>query len=76
MAGLFLAIPQTRYLVIKPSFESGETSGEAVSGLPPLSQGKYVVVLPFRVIGDASNIGYVAEGLGEALSAKLFQLKE
>ena len=28
------------------------------------------------VIGDAANIGYVAEGLEEALSAKLFQLKE
>ena len=49
---------------------------EGTRGLPPLSQGKYVAVLPFRVIGGGdTSIGYVAEGLGEALSAKLFQLK-
>jgi tetratricopeptide (TPR) repeat protein len=32
-------------------------------------------VLPFRVLGDQSSIAYVAEGVGEALSARLFQLK-
>jgi serine/threonine protein kinase/tetratricopeptide (TPR) repeat protein/TolB-like protein len=74
LGGLFFAIPATRHLVIKPATET--TSVETVKGLPPLSQGKYVAVLPFRVIGDATTIGYVAEGLGEALSAKLFQLKE
>ncbi len=74
LGGTFFAIPTTRHLAIKPAAESA--SVEVVKGLPPLSQGKYVAVLPFRVIGDASNIGYVAEGLGEALSAKLFQLKE
>jgi tetratricopeptide (TPR) repeat protein/TolB-like protein/predicted Ser/Thr protein kinase len=76
LGGLFFGIPQTRHLVIKPSIETGGASGEVVSGLPPLSQGKYVAVLPFRVIGDATNIGYVAEGLKEALSARLFQLKD
>jgi serine/threonine-protein kinase len=75
LGGLFFAIPTTRHLVIKPPAETEVVNSEAVKGLPPLSQGKYVAVLPFRVIGgDASNIGYVAEGLGEALSAKLFQL--
>ena len=76
LGGLFFAIPTTRHLVIKSAAETQVTSVETVEGLPSLSQGKYVAVLPFRVIGDASNIGYVAEGLGEALSAKLFQLKE
>jgi len=76
LGGLFFGIPQTRHLVIKPSIETGEASGEVVSGLPPLNQGKYVAVLPFRVIGDATNIGYVAEGLREALSARLFQSKD
>ena len=33
-------------------------------------------MLPFRVLGDQESLGYVAEGLGEALSARLFQLKE
>jgi serine/threonine protein kinase/tetratricopeptide (TPR) repeat protein/TolB-like protein len=73
---LFFAIPAMRHLVVKPSAESETTSVETVKGLPPLSQGKYVAVLPFRVIGSDTSVGYVAEGLGEALSAKLFQLKD
>jgi tetratricopeptide (TPR) repeat protein/TolB-like protein len=32
--------------------------------------------MPFRVIGDQSSLGYVAEGLGEAVSTKLFELKD
>ena len=72
---LFFAIPTTRRLVIKPAAETETVNSEVVKGLPPLSQGKYVAVLPFRVIGGDTSIGYVAEGLGEALSAKLFQLK-
>jgi serine/threonine-protein kinase len=75
LGGLFFAIPITRHLVIKPPAETEVVNPEAVKGLPPLSQGKYVAVLPFRVIGSDTSIGYVAEGLGEALSAKLFQLK-
>jgi eukaryotic-like serine/threonine-protein kinase len=74
LGALFFAIPTMRHLVIKPMAETSHV--EMVRELPPLSQGKYVAVLPFRVIGDASKIGYVAEGLREALSAKLFQLKE
>jgi len=35
-----------------------------------------VAVLPFRVLGDPSSLGYVADGLVEAMSAKLFQLKD
>jgi len=76
LAGLFFAIPTSRHLVIKPAAGTEMANVEAVKGLPPLSQGKYVAILPFRVIGDATKIGYVAEGLREALSAKLFQLKE
>jgi eukaryotic-like serine/threonine-protein kinase len=39
-----------------------------------LTQGKYVAVLPFRALGDQESLGYVSEGLSEALSAKLFQV--
>jgi tetratricopeptide (TPR) repeat protein len=74
LGGLFFVIPTTRHLAIKPATEPANV--ETVRGLPPLSRGKYVAVLPFRVLGDATSIGYVAEGLVEALSAKLFQLKE
>jgi eukaryotic-like serine/threonine-protein kinase len=74
LAGLFFSIPSTRHLVIKPAADTANV--EPGKSFPSLSHGKYVAVLPFRVIGDATNLGYVAEGLGEALSAKLFQLKE
>jgi tetratricopeptide (TPR) repeat protein/TolB-like protein len=45
----------------------------AVEGIPTLAQGKYMAVLPFRVLGDQESLGYVAEGLSEALAARLFQ---
>jgi tetratricopeptide (TPR) repeat protein/predicted Ser/Thr protein kinase len=73
-AGLFVAIPKTREMIFRPAV--GGASSVVNPGLPALSQGKYVAVMPFRVLGDASSMGYIAEGLGEALSAKLFQLKE
>jgi serine/threonine protein kinase/tetratricopeptide (TPR) repeat protein len=45
-----------------------------VAGLPTLEQGKYVAVLPFHVLGDRTSLGYVADGIAEALTAKLFGL--
>jgi len=74
LGGLFFVIPTTQHLAIKPATETANVI--TVKGLPSLNQGKYVAVLPFRMLGDATSIGYVAEGLEEALSAKLFQLKE
>jgi len=47
----------------------------AVAGIPSLTQGKYLVLLPFRVLGNQSSLGYVAEGLNEALAAKLFNIR-
>jgi serine/threonine protein kinase/tetratricopeptide (TPR) repeat protein/TolB-like protein len=73
LSGLIFAMPAIRRLVQRPAVETANS--ETGKGLPPLSQGKYLAVLPFRVIGDITKIGYVAEGLSEALSAKLFQLK-
>jgi eukaryotic-like serine/threonine-protein kinase len=67
-----LAIPPIRHTIFRPSRQS--MAGPA--GIPPLSQGKYVAVLPFRVLGDQESLSYVAEGLGEALSARLFQLRD
>lgn len=68
---LAFAIPPVRHLILR----NGGSSGPGSSGIPPLSQGKFVAILPFRVLGDDQSLGYVAEGLNEALSAKLFQLK-
>jgi serine/threonine protein kinase/tetratricopeptide (TPR) repeat protein len=45
-------------------------------GIPPLSQGKYIAILPLKLAGDEKALGYVADGIEEALATKLFQLKE
>jgi len=67
-----LAVPAIRHAILSRS----HSQLAAVAGIPPLSQGKYVAVLPFRVLGDQESLGYVAEGLSETLSARLFQLKD
>ena len=67
-----LAFPPIRHAILRLS----QSQVAGVAGIPPLSQGKYVAVLPFRVLGDQESLGYIADGLGEALSAKLFQLKD
>jgi serine/threonine protein kinase/tetratricopeptide (TPR) repeat protein len=55
----------------------GATSGsEVVQGIPSLKQGKYVAILPLKIVGDQKTLGYVGDGIQEALAAKLFQLKE
>ena len=71
---LFFAIPATRHLVFRG--ESSTTGASGHRGLPPLSAGKYVAILPFRVLGNDGSLNYVADGLGEALTAKLFQLND
>ncbi len=69
VAGL-LAIPQVRDFVFR------HKSAEATSAIPSLKQGKFVAVMPMRILGDQASLGYVADGLVEALSAKLFQLHD
>jgi tetratricopeptide (TPR) repeat protein len=70
-AAVAFAIPPVRHM-----FFGGKAGGSGVTGIPPLSQGKFIAILPFRVLGEDQSLSYVAEGLNEALSAKLFQLKE
>ncbi len=52
------------------------SSDEMTRGIPSLKQGKYVAILPLKQVGDEKTLGYVADGIQEALAAKLFQLKE
>ncbi len=68
-----LAIPLLRHLV----FPVGTNSNFATyrSGIPPTSRGLFVAVLPLQVLGDPNQLGYLAQGIEEALSTKLFQLK-
>jgi eukaryotic-like serine/threonine-protein kinase len=75
LVATFFAVPKTRHLVFKPaeSTTAGVVAIDA-NGLPSLTQGKFVAVLPFRVLGDAATFGYLADGLEDALSQKLSQL--
>jgi eukaryotic-like serine/threonine-protein kinase len=72
VVGLVFAIPYTRYRI--PGFK-GPKNGP-VSGVPPIESGRFVAVLPLQVLGDESQLGYLAQGIQEALSTKLFQLKD
>jgi eukaryotic-like serine/threonine-protein kinase len=72
---LFFAIPATRNLVFRGSTTNPEVAAPVVSGLPSLSQGKYLAILPLQTLGDQSQLAYLAEGIQEALSAKLFQVQ-
>jgi serine/threonine-protein kinase len=74
LVALAFAIPPVRHLILGGG--GPKTGGSRVSGVPSLDAGKFVAVLPFKVLGDEQSLGYVAEGLNEALSAKLFQLKD
>ena len=76
LAALAFAIPPVRHLILHQSSGGGGQSSSQVAGVPALSAGKFVAILPFKVLGDEQTLGYVAEGLNEALSAKLFQLKD
>ena len=69
-----LAIPAVRHIIFR---NQPSSSGSAPPrGVPPLSSGRFVAVLPLQVLGDQSQLGYLAQGIEEALSAKLFQLKD
>ncbi len=73
----FFAIPTTRRLVFHPSSQaSPQASGSGAEGVPDLSKGKFLAVLPLKVIGDEKSLRYVSDGLVDALSAKMFQLQE
>jgi eukaryotic-like serine/threonine-protein kinase len=57
------------------SHPSSQTQ-QLAKGIPPLSQGKYIAILPLKIAGDPKDLGYVGDGIEEALTAKLFQMKE
>jgi TolB-like protein len=68
-----LAIPTVRHAILGGA---GKASGSSISGVPPISSGRFVAVLPLQVLGDPAQIGYIAQGIEETLSAKLFELKD
>jgi eukaryotic-like serine/threonine-protein kinase len=75
LAAIF-GIPSVRH-ILRPSRQVAiAPASPAPPGVPPLSSGRFIAVLPLQVLGDPHQIGYLAEGIQEALSAKLFQLKD
>jgi eukaryotic-like serine/threonine-protein kinase len=74
-AGVGIVILVVALVAMRHQIFDRFSSGPSESGIPPLSKGKYVAVLPFQVLGDPSALGYVAQGLDEALFTKLFQLE-
>jgi len=77
VAALFVAmfaIPQARHLIF--SGKAAKSGGSGISGVPPIDSGRYIAVLPLQVLGDESQLGYLAQGIQDALSTKLFQLKD
>ncbi len=67
---VLLAIPRVRNFIFRHPIKTSST------GIPSFQQGKFVAVLPIRVLGDQNSLNYVADGLAETLSAKLFQLRD
>lgn len=73
LIAISLGVPSVREIVFHSHAQTGTKLGAA--SIPSLEKGKYVAVLPFRVLGPGSSLGYVGEGIQDALSAKLFQLQ-
>jgi serine/threonine protein kinase/tetratricopeptide (TPR) repeat protein len=73
LAGIGMAIRPVRELVL------GRSSIRITSRTPaagPTAADKFVALLPLRVVGNDPALQYEAAGVTEALSAKLFQMKD
>ncbi len=77
-AALVVLLPlATGLALIRDRSGSATTSiGSSSGAVPPPSERRLLAVLPFAVAGDAATLGYLAVGVGEALSAKLFQMQD
>jgi serine/threonine-protein kinase len=66
LAAITLALPGVRHRIF------GGAAQTATEAAPT----KHIAVLPLRVVGDATTLGYIGDGVVDALTAKLFQLKD
>ena len=76
IAGLVLVIGLAIFAGRELVYRGSGPTANGVQGIPSLKQGEYVAILPLKLVGDQKALGYVADGIQEALAAKLFQLKE
>jgi serine/threonine protein kinase/tetratricopeptide (TPR) repeat protein len=73
----FFVVPVTRHLIFHPShITSSQSTLPSIDGIPDISKGRFLAVLPLKIVGDEKTLRYVSEGLVDALSAKMFQLQE
>jgi tetratricopeptide (TPR) repeat protein len=70
LLALVFAVPRTRQAVL------GWVPGSAKSRAGLSRNAKFVAILPFRTLGEDASLDDAANGIVEALSAKLFQLKD
>jgi serine/threonine-protein kinase len=66
LAAVLLAIPAVRHRIF----------GGPASTAQPAAPVKHVAVMPLKIVGDAAALGYIGEGVVDALTAKLFQLQD
>ncbi len=69
---LAFAIPRVRHEILGRGHPAAHAT---IAGIPPLSSGRFIAFLPLQIVGNSSQLDYVAKGIQEAVSAKLFQLK-
>jgi len=72
LGALAFAVPSVRRGILR----AAAAKSLSPPGIPSLTEGKYLAVLPFGVEGDARTLGPVAEGLNQELSAKLLALRD
>ncbi len=65
LTALLLAVPAVRHRVFRDTAAAQQAS-----------PAKHVAVLPLRIVGDPQALGYIGEGVADAITAKLFQLKD
>jgi len=70
LLALIFAVPQSRRMVL------GWIPGASKSTGAVSRNAKFVAILPFRTLGGDASLDDAANGIVEALSAKLFQLKD
>jgi serine/threonine protein kinase/tetratricopeptide (TPR) repeat protein len=70
LLALAFAVPRSRQAIL------GLTQGSAKSTARISRNAKFVAILPFRTLGEDASLDDAANGIVEALSAKLFQLKD
>jgi eukaryotic-like serine/threonine-protein kinase len=72
VSAVLLGAPRLRQAILSRPSGTSATKGPGGAGV----ERKSVAVLPFTVTGDQASLGYIAAGVGDALSARLFQMKD